>query len=308
MSRGLISVFCLFSLLSIGLVYSIETLPFQCEFVDSSNDLGAYQRLFFASNNLSGNVEVNASAIGYKYPFDIRCNAGSVESDVKFSIKEKTSVNVNVCGDSEDGYEEVMYFTQTSDPSDRHVNSRVSRTFDKDYHDRTLCADFEKPDGVMNIIWNNRDFTPNGYTCLFKTNDVENGLVSSCDAQFDGTKKYEYTVWGILLDSIDTLNCMSDCTSKLDGRVYSICRAKIRACGDVPFQCDGSLSGAWVKYNDTEEVQCVAPWNNYRSRVFSGDTLSVETKENACDDLIKIEYPVLLNNEQVVMNIYMCGD
>lgn len=312
MSRRLILLFS-FILLSVTSANAIERLDFQCTYTETSS-CSAGVPLFTAAGNLSANIMTSLYSSGpsfsNSYTHKICCEAGSDTDDVSFTVKEKANEDDYPCYTPDSGFEEgtneVMYFTDS-------INARVSREYDSDYHNATLCANFAKPGGIMHILWNDQDYTPQGYECLFKTNDVENGHVSSCDAKFDTTGRYDYTVWGLLLDDIDSLNCKTDCSSKLDNRIYSICKVKVPTCRDVPLECDGSLKGAWVKYErpdtgESVEVQCSAPWNNYRSRVFSNESISVTTEVNSCDNLIKIEYPVLLNNEQVVMNLYMCDE
>jgi hypothetical protein len=288
---------------TLSTAYSIISVPFDCKYEKTIYPWdSSFQTLFSTSAKLS--AQFSTDLTGY-YSFgggyQVRCNADNSNGFVTFEIKNKPNSNV-VC---EKDINEIMYFTDDT-------NARVSRSYDENFHTKVLCATFDEADGVMHMVWNDKDLSSRNYACLFKTNDVNNGLASSCDADFNGNNQYLYSVWGILYDSIDSLNCKADCSSKLDNRIYSICSVKIKACSDVPLDCDGSLYGSWVKSNEinhpNSEVQCSAPWNNYRSSKFTDIPLQITTAENKCDNLIKIEYPFILDDEQIKMIVYVCSD
>lgn len=291
---------------TLSMAYSIDSVPFDCVFEQTSNPIGSgFQTLFSTSSDLSAHLSVDplgyySPALGYS-GYQVRCNARNDNGFVTFEIKDKPSSAV-VCGKD---INEIMYFTGDT-------NARVSRSYNPTYHTKVLCANFDESDGVMHLVWNNKDLAPRQYSCLFKTNDINNGLASSCDATFAGSTKYDFSVWGILFDSIDSLNCEADCSSKLDNRIYSICSAKIKSCADVPLDCDGSLYGSWVKSYDPRypnyEIQCSAPWNNYRVSRFTNTSLQVTTADGTCNNLIKIEYPFILDDEQIKMAVYVCSD
>jgi hypothetical protein len=291
---------------TLSAAYSIISVPFDCKYEKSNIPVSTgFQTLFSTSANLS--AQFSTDLTGY-YDVDkgyqVRCNADNGNGEVSFIIRDKLNSDV-VCGKD---VNEIMYFTNSTAPENR----RVSRSYDENFHTKVLCANFDESDGVMHVTWNKLDLEPSGYACLFKTNDVNNGLASSCDAEFNGATKYDYSVWGILYDSIDSLNCKADCSSKLDNRIYSICSVKIKACSDVPLDCDGSLYGSWVKSNDinhpNSEIQCSAPWNNYRSSKFTNLPIKITTVDNKCDNLIKMEYPFILDDEQIKMIVYVCSD
>jgi hypothetical protein len=296
---------------TLSAAYSIVSDPFDCKF-ERSNIISVpgFSTLFSTSANLSAHFSTELTgypSIGEGY--EVRCNANNINEGkggkVSFKIIDKPE-SVVVC---EKAVNELMYFTDSTTPENR----RVSRSYDESFHTKVLCANFAKSSGVMDLVWTDEDYSSRGYSCLFKTNDVNNGLASHCDAKFNGSKEYKYTVWGILYDSIDSLNCKADCSSKLDNRIYSICSEKLPACSNVPFDCDGSLYGSWVKYLSdptvqNTEVQCSAPWNKYRSSKFTDLPLQITTADNKCDNLIKIEYPFILDDEQIKMSIYVCSD
>ena len=289
---------------TMSMAYSIESVPFNCKYEQTSNPIDAgFQTLFSTSSDLSAHFSVDP--LGYFTNgggYQVRCNAGNDNGFVTFEIKDKTS-NAVVCGED---INEIMYFTGDS-------NARVSRSYNSAFHTKVLCANFDQSDGVMHLVWNDKDLSSRDYACLFKTNDINNGLSSSCAADYNSGDQYLYSVWGILFDSIDSLNCKADCSSKLDNRIYSICSAKIKSCSDVPLDCDGSLYGSWVKYLSdptvqNTEIQCSAPWNNFRTSKFTNTTLQISTIEGACENLIKIEYPFILDDEQIKMGVYVCSD
>lgn len=291
--------------LTMNIAYSIDSVPFNCSFEQTTFPWDtSFQTLFSLSSDINAHINTNLS--GYYMPskpgYQVRCNAQNNKGGtVNFEIKDKPSSAV-VC---DRDISEIMYFTDDT-------NARVSRDYNPAFHTKVLCANFPKSEGVMHLVWNNKDLSSRDYTCLFKTNDINNGVISSCDAQYNGSNQYLYSVWGMLFDSIDSLSCKSDCSSKLDNRIYSICSAKIKSCVDVPLDCDGSLYGSWVKSteisHENQEVQCSAPWNNYRTSKFTNIPLQVSTVENRCENLIKIEYPFILDDEQIKMSVYVCSN
>jgi hypothetical protein len=103
------------------------------------------------------------------------------------------------------------------------------------------------------------------------------------------------------------LNCNADCTSKLDNRVYVGCNQKVRSCS-VPVACNGALLGSYVSSSSSKEILCEAPWDKFRQKVFTKDKLDVRAASGECDNLIKKSFVGFLDNEQVVMNIYICQD
>lgn len=260
-------------------------------------------------NILSSNVAVTHSS-NYDKSLCCKINNDDLNNDLSTDIENSGNSCLN-------NGQLLMYFTE-------ETNSRVgfleAINFDITQYSKQLCI--KLPDAFSNfqIKVNDLNFGAIGYTCLYKTNELTNGHVSSCDATFDNgieTVSYNYTVWGKLWENLDSLKCNSDCTSKLDNRVYSACSQKISNC-NVPISCDGSLSGAWVPYDangdgiidstETSETQCSAPWSNIRTQVFTNDVLKVETLDDKCINLVKREYSVMYENELITMNIYICED
>lgn len=228
--------------------------------------------------------------------------------DLSYSVEDVTS-------SCPDGGVDVLYYdsdynSRVGIAPSRFMISSVSSNPSLQYYSKKLCVNV--PDGfsTFDIVASNYDYSKALYTCMFKVSDIENGLVSSCDATFDGTNQYAYTVWGRMFESVSSLECNVDCTSKLDGRVYSACSQKVNTCRNVPLSCDGALLESWVIdiLDPTREVQCSPTWDNYRSKIFTNEKLRVDSVAGECENLISQKYTVLLNNEPVTMKIYICSD
>ena len=153
-----------------------------------------------------------------------------------------------------------------------------------------------------------------GYECMFRVSSTVNGLISDCNASFDGSNIYDYTLVGRAEENINNLRCNDDCTSRLDGRLYSSCGSFLTECSAVPDACDGSIYGGWIQdpLNASQEFQCSAPWDNYRVNIYtdesgSSSSLKVEST-NECSSLVDREYQVMIDNELVKMHVYICGN
>ncbi len=220
----------------------------------------------------------------------------------KTGVVDFTAIAGDVCPAD---YERIISFTNDS-------NARASYEFNPAHHYNSSCVYFSEQFSRMDVFYTAdkklADFYERkGYECLYRTNDFVNGHVSDCDATFDGTNKYNVSVWIRLWENVDNYDCNSDCTSKLDNRVYSGCSEKIRECANVDPLCDGSLLGSWVQYNATHEMQCIFPWDNYRKKVFSAEKLKVESTGD-CKNVVVKKYSVMIDNELVNMNIYSCSN
>ncbi len=145
-----------------------------------------------------------------------------------------------------------------------------------------------------------------GYQCLFRVSSDINGLVSDCNATFNGNQMYDYTVWSRFFEASGDLDCNLDCTSRSDSRVYRACGQLVPECSAVPSECDGSLLGAWVDYGLDKEIQCSDPWIKTREKR-NLESLNVISTSNDCPNLISNSYTVLLNNEPVTMKVYICS-
>lgn len=289
----------LFTCLIILSSFSAYSYSVDCEYKVGVNSCEAGKTLFHAFDSLSSNVRLanlpQQSALYPLYNYSICCSSsyGEINFETK-SFSESCSDNA----------ETLMYFTN-------NTNARIAINGTNTHHTDKLCVSLPDEFASMDLkITNDLNYENYGYECIFRTNSPENGHVSACDETFAGGQKYEYTAWIRMFESIDSLNCNTDCTSKLDNRVYSACGQKLGGglCSDVPPQCDGSLLGGWVHWNSTSEVQCVSPWKK-RSKVFSEDEVEVKSSDdNTCTNLITKKYSVLINNEIVSMNIYICDE
>lgn len=207
------------------------------------------------------------------------------------------------CGSSA---KSLMYFTGEK-------NARVAFNYTSAHHSHALCVDYTHEFTNMDVFWTDsleksRRYSEIGYTCLFRTNDKVNGHISDCNATFGpGDDSYSHSVWARLWENSDNIQCNADCTSKLDDRIYGACGEKIEACRDIYPGCEGSLKGAWVEYNTSHEIECKGPWDNLRPKVFSGSDIEIDTSDT-CKNVINRKYTVVVDNEHVTMNIYICGD
>ena len=288
-NRGFIFLSMIF--LSIPLIFSADTLS--CSFTRSACD-NDEERLFYSYSDISSNVRLNDNNILPNYSYSLCCKSSvSFGGGLNFYNIDPT---IQSCG----GDSTIFHFTDST-------NSRISKTYDPLHHSYTLCANVPDTFSELRVKWvEDKSEEPwyetSSYSCLFKSNDNVNGNVGSCDSI-----EYDFSVWGLLVEKVDNLNCNVDCTSKLDNRVYSSCSQKVKECSNVNPVCDGSLYGSWISVSDTKEVQCSAPWDVTRDKVFSDTQVNVESVSVVCEDIIKIEYVVLLNNEHVTMSIYVCG-
>lgn len=149
-----------------------------------------------------------------------------------------------------------------------------------------------------------------GYDCIYRTSGGVNGLVSSCEVTFNPPFNdiYTKTVWARLFESEGSLQCNSDCTSKLDGRVYSACASQVNNCEAVPVSCDGSLLEGWLEFNESHEFQCSEPWIVTRVKPISEQVGYRVDVKGECKSVISEEKPVNIDNEQYVMKIFICQD
>lgn len=192
--------------------------------------------------------------------------------------------------------------------------SHVLENFDISNYNNKSCV--VKPDefALFDVVASDRDYSLSGYTCMYRISDLENGVISDCNATFNNGNQYKYAVWGRLWEDISSIKCNVDCTSKLDGRVYSVCSTQIEACRGIPTACDGALLGSWIPELDSSnvptgnELLCSAPWNVVRGNLFTTESLDIKSVNDKCENLISKSYPVIIDNNQVNMRIYVCGD
>ncbi len=258
---------------------------------------------------LSSNVRLNNQTYDSNYNRILCCR-----SDVG-TIDFSTTNSGSSCGTRG---QELLYFTS-------QTNARIGynhfSSFNPAFYTDKLCVNLSEEYSQLDlrILDNPGDeirYAAIGYKCLYRTNDVVNGHVSDCEATFNGGNKYNYSIYGRLWENFNTLSCNYDCTSRLDNRVYSWCAEKVPDCS--PFKnelvaCHGSLYQGWVGYDTNgdsiidSEFECSAPWNNYRSLVFTNERLNVQSS-NECSNLLDLEYQVLIDNELVKMHVYVCED
>ena len=249
--------------------------------------------LLYANSDLSSHVK-SADLSRSPYQYSVCCS--SPYTGLSFDTVSTSSS----CGPNQ---QELLYYTS-------NTNARLALDYNSSHHTDKLC--FQIPEEFSNLdleIGNAERYQNAGYDCIFKISDERNSHISSCDATFNSGDQYQYSVWGRLVENQNTLVCNSDCTSRLDGRVYSACSSKIQSCSNVPIVCDGSLLGAWVSLGDGtgREIQCSPDWTNTRDEVFTEVELEVTSSSADCENIISTERTVLVDNEPVVMTIYVCS-
>ena len=269
---------------------------------------GTYQPnefLFFANDDYSNIVgpssgQVLSSPISFSnvktYDNPLSCTSPLNEPGDELSFYES---NDPTCA----GDEVISHFTSST-------NGLAAFEYDASKHSSTLCA--ELPTSISSVdivVSDDPKYETIGYQCLFRISGNESGRVSSCDATFNSGNTYQYTVWARAFQSLSSLSCNSDCSSQLDNRIRVACSQKVDSCQNVPGVCDGSLVGSWVDYNATHQVKCSLPWNEFRlDPSEAGSTLDVMTTEERCPNVITQDYSIILDNEPVVMKVFVCSD
>lgn len=294
-------------------VFSIETL--NCDY--STNLPSPNEILFYSTDILSSKVGLENAYLSYPSSYTYTLNCFSEVGNLSFYYEDLSSYSFvgDFCSDDEP----VLVLSD-------EVNGLVGKVptnqedFDSiinDGYKYILCSKAPETLTGIDVKWYNPNidsYSPDilGYTCMFKASELErNAHVAKCDQTFDGGDSYSYPVYARFFEDADSLNCNLDCTSKLDGRVYSSCGLKLNICEDVASYCDGALYGSWISPNENSSVEykCASPWNKIsRPKVFSDTKLDVESSSTACNDVIKKEYTVVLDNEQVLMSVYICQE
>ncbi len=298
----------LISIFSINSIYSTDNL-FSCGFntgigADFIYANGNFFEPGFPDRVLSSNVAIHSDS---NYNMTMSCSINSLNLD-----NLKTSFELNDGNDCPNGGQDLFYLT--SDTNARIgfplVNTKINPSFNYSHYSYKLCVDLPDEFSSIDIFISDDDkYKYAGYQCLFKSSDLINGKISSCDSEYAGSNQYDFTIWARLYENLNSLKCNSDCTSVLDNRVYSACSQKVSTCNGVPQSCDGSLLGAWVNLNDNFEIKCEAPWGEVsRSNIYTDKNIEVSDVDNKCLNLISKKYSVILDNELVTMNVYVCGE
>lgn len=293
--------------------YALEKQTFKCDFIDSSQFStcnGVNKDIaFYASGDIRSSDLTNAKVSVHEsnYPYALCCS--SDYKDVQISFNHRT--NSCLAGELPFAYLQSEY------------NSKL-RLENNSIYNIPICLQASSAFAELDIKVDriNSGFDAIGYDCMYRFGSgysvvdnslVQNGKLSSCDYEYfdlSTYNKYPFAVFARLLENVNTLVCNNDCTSQLDNRIYVSCGVKVRECSTIPAVCDGSLSGAWVKFDNEREIRCQKPFNQYRDIQISENKLNVKVNSEAkgCENLITSKYNVLLNQETVTMNIYICSD
>ncbi len=303
-----------FMLLLLITIFSFEAFSatdlLSCGFKINSCDTSAGETtLFYANKNFNdtnGNVLSSNVALAHDSNYNrvLCCKINLSITGVNLGSLNATYIDANLnCPVSSEG---LMYFTNTTNARVAFA-SNVTQESISNYSTK-MCLSVPSEFSRLNIFASSVDYRFAGYSCLYRTSGVLNGVVSSCNASFDGSSKYSTVVWAKLIENSDSLKCNSDCTSKLDGRVYSGCGAKVSTCTKVSPSCDGSVYGSWVKFDQYTEILCAEPWITTRQTAFTTESVEVTSVNNKCSNIIQKKYSVMLNNELVTMSVYVCNE
>lgn len=264
-----------------------------------------YQNTVYASSSIndSSNLLNTKTQLGYdsNYDFGFSCQLNLV--DVSSQSTKLVFQTVSASSACPIGTTALFYYTGTT-------NSKIAINVipsDLSYYTNKTCIGVPNQFSGIHIKVSKKSLSLAGYSCLFRLNSLNNSVLSSCNSIFDfGNNKYKYVVWAKIYQNSNSLVCNNDCTSKLDNRVYTSCSNKLSQCSYVPKVCNGALLNSWVKYNSTAQIQCSAPWNVMRTTLFTNSTLEIHSLNNTCSNFIVNKYPVMINNQLVTMNIYIC--
>ena len=285
---------------------------------ESSNLIYANKNFVDSNNNiLSSNVASypTSNYVGLCCKINAPSSYGKMALNVSFEDFD----HVNTACDN--GGQNLFFLTSKTNARVgilNYNNGLINHNFNKAFYSKKVCVKLPNQFSSLDLfISNKKSYGLAGYDCLFRINNITNGHISACNSTYDSGKKYDYIVWGKLWENTNSLKCNLDCTSKLDHRVYSECGQKISNCKNVPKVCDGSLYGAWVKYdsnndgvinsNDNGEIQCSSPWNITRNDIFTNESIKINTAKWNCSNIIKKQYPVIVSNQLVTMDVYMCN-
>lgn len=297
----------IFGIFNFNLIFAQGDL-FTCSFDSTvgANILFANKNFYDHSNSnlvLDSNVATSQDS---NYNRVLKCN---INSDTIGNIQTSYQPANSVCPNNG---QDLLYLTDTTNArvGFKYLNTNLVPAFNQSFYTDKLCVNLPDQFSSMDLfVSDNTKYKNAGYTCLFKTSSLVNGVVSSCDSTFGSNKQYKYTIWAKLYENLNSLKCNSDCTSVLDNRVYSSCSQKVSTCKAIPTACDGSLLNSWVNLNNNTEVKCAAPWGELiRTNIFTNETIKVSDVNSTCSSILAKKYTVTLNNELVTMNVYVCGD
>ncbi|MFT4244882.1 MAG: hypothetical protein ACMXYB_05505 [Candidatus Woesearchaeota archaeon] len=314
----LITIIFILLVLTTSIVFTIgggstENQLFQCEFIPtsqvSSQCSGPLNAVaYYASGSLTNEGElINAkasttSATGYDYAM---CCTSGHDVNIDFNVREGSA-----CLDTEYSFSFLSGLTNAKLSLERNSN-----------YPHSICLEADESTGSLDIRIENQnspsanDWELVDYSCMYRFSNANptdytiNSKISSCDAKFSSNQQYPFVVFARLTPNIETTTCNPDCTSRLDGRIYTACASQLASCDFVPMQCEGSLAGQWVRFDDQRDILCQSPFDQFRTSQQSDSEILVETDDpNSCDDILVEKYTVIIDRELVTMNIYICND
>ena len=279
--------FSLFFFLVFG-VFSEDEAAIDCSFKLKSEILPSEKVFFYTNALINGNIFLEDSMYGRNYAlvcssefiqnFDV--NYVSIENNCEAKEQEIFNLGESIRNSG-------IYFLAGNDFASGNENKK-------------MCLRYSDSFSSYDVEFTTKNLSEIGYQCLFKMNNLISSKVSDCSNNL-----YENFFWIKPVESESSLTCNNKCTSSFDDRVYSACSKQIRECSNVPYQCDGSILGGWVSFNNSFEVQCSPPWNNKRASVFTNEKVTLDVLDECLVSRKKI-YPVIIDNQLVNMNILMC--
>ena len=305
-----IALACMLIMLSMG--FSSQSGAFTCQFIDSSqfsSVTGQNEDIaFYSSKDLETGSVLNAKVSIHEkvgntiYPYGLHCSSNIEMINISFTTSTKE--------ECEDSGGHIFGYLESE------TNSKLSLQYNSNYN-ITICLQPHEliEDLDLKVASVDEGFSFAGYECIYRfgsgySESNANGKVSLCEADFSSFSQYSqypFAVYAKLIKNANAILCNSDCASAIDGRIYQACALKVDQCKNIPLACDGSLKGSWVRENPTTEVRCELPFDQRRTRAVSKG-LTVEYDKEDCKDVIVNKYSVLLNQEAVTMNIYICSN
>jgi len=261
------------------------------------------ERIDQSGEVLNSPISIEENSIGYTKR--LCCKDTNTKAKLEFSIENIESTNLDKSIMFFNGEQSTLKYNLVA--GIRYYNGKIDTNFNKNFYEHSLILKsniYSTLDIKVVTKEQKTKYENMGYKCIYRTSNIINGVVSSCDASYP-SGQYDYMIFGKLKENIQNLKCSDSCTSLLDKRVYSDCGLKIESCKSVPEDCDGMLEGSWSRINNTHEIKCSKNWDITRYNPLN-TKIEIKAKNNDCENLISTTYPVILNNEIINMKIYTC--
>ena len=145
--------------------------------IDSCNVSAGETTLFYENKNFNYNqvlcCKINPSITGVSLG---SLNATYVDANLNCPIN----------------FEGLMYFTENTNARVAFASNVTVESVSN--YSTKMCLSVPTEFSRLNIFASSEDYNFAGYKCLYRTSGLLNGVVSSCNATFDGSKKYSTAV------------------------------------------------------------------------------------------------------------------